>query len=367
MAGKLWVGTRKGLMRWECHRGQWSIQKTDFLGAHVTMVCASEQSDTVYACLKHGHFGAKVHRSDDGGQTWKEIATPTYPPKPDDVPDIIDPIRNKPIPWSLDMIWAMEGAHQSRLWCGTLPGGLFSSDDRGESWKLNMPLWNCPNRKHWFGGGYDLPGIHSLCIDPNDTNIVTLAISCGGVWQTRDGGNTWNVRANGMRAEYMPPDQAFNPDIQDPHRMVQCRSRPDVFWVQHHNGIFRTTNGCQDWVEFPNVKPSGFGFAVAVHPKNPDMAWFVPACKDADRYPVDGQFVVTRTSDGGQSFDILRQGLPQQHAYHLVYRHALEIDSEGHWLSMGSTTGGLWASSDLGDHWQCLSQDLPPIYCLRMA
>ncbi|MFO0920965.1 MAG: hypothetical protein U0905_00545 [Pirellulales bacterium] len=113
------------------------------------------------------------------------------------------------------------------------------------------------------------------------------------------------------------------------------------------------------------MKPSGFGFAVAVHPKNPEMAWFVPACKDADRYPVDGQFVVTRTSDGGQSFDILRQGLPQQHAYHLVYRHALEIDSEGHWLSMGSTTGGLWASSDLGDHWQCLSQDLPPIYCLH--
>ena len=40
-------------------------------------------------------------------------------------------------------------------------------------------------------------------------------------------------------------------------------------------------------------------------------------------------------------FDVLTNGLPQSHAYDLVYRHALAIDSTGDRLTFGSTTGGL--------------------------
>lgn len=165
----------------------------------------------------------------------------------------------------------------------------------------------------------------------------------------------------------MPPDQAFDPDIQDPHRLVQCHGQPDHFWVQHHNGIFRSVNNCEDWQEVTTAQPSAFGFGVAVHPHDPQTAWFAPAVKDSDRYPVDGQFVITRTRDGGGTFEVLRQGLPQRHAYHLIYRHSLDINASGDYLAVGSTTGGLWISADQGDSWQTVSQDLPPIYCVRWA
>ena len=104
-----------------------------------------------------------------------------------------------------------------------------------------------------------------------------------------------------------------------------------------------------------------------VHPRDPDTAWFVPALSDQKRAAVDGQVVVTRTRDGGRSFDVLREGLPQQHAYDLTYRHALAIAADGNQLGFGSTTGNLWVTPDQGDGWHCVSSTLPPIYAVRYA
>ena len=77
--------------------------------------------------------------------------------------------------------------------------------------------------------------------------------------------------------------------------------------------------------------------------------------------------MVTRTRDGGQSFEVLRHGLPQEHAYDLIYRHALDIDETGDRLAFGTTTGSLWVTEDQGDRWDCVSTHLPPIFCVRFA
>ena len=158
---------------------------------------------------------------------------------------------------------------------------------------------------------------------------------------------------------------AYLTQKQSPQCWMRCRDAPDHLWVQHHNGIFRTTDNAKTWQEITDVKPSTFGFAVAVHPADPKTAWFVPAVKDEHRIPVDGKLVVTRTSDGGDSFEQLTDGLPQEHAYDLVFRHALDVDETGNTLTFGSTTGSLWVSEDQGESWQCISNHLPPIYCVR--
>ena len=91
-----------------------------------------------------------------------------------------------------------------------------------------------------------------------------------------------------------------------PRGPLQVQPRPPL--AQHHNGIFRTTNDSASWEEIKDVPPSSFGFAVAVHPDDPGSAWFVPGIKDEKRIPVDGRLVVTRTRNGGQSFDVLGRG-----------------------------------------------------------
>ncbi len=370
MSDRFFVATRKGLFTIERGGGGWAVTGVHFLGDNVTLVLSDRRDGRVYAALDHGHFGVKLHRSDDGGRQWKEAAAPAYPPKPDGVADVMDPMGNAPIPWALKLIWSLEPAGADRpggLWCGTVPGGLFRSEDRGASWSLVRPLWDMPERGQWFGGGMDLPGIHSICVHPGDSRRVWLGVSCGGVWATEDGGETWACRATGMRAAYMPPEQAHNPNIQDPHRLVQCRASPDSMWVQHHNGIFRTSDGAASWRELTDVAVSSFGFAVAVHPEKPDTAWFVPGVSDEKRHAVGGQLVVTRTRDGGKRWDVLRRGLPQEHACDVVFRHALDIDERGRRLAFGSTTGGVWISEDEGDSWSGVSARLPPVYCVRFA
>jgi len=215
-----------------------------------------------------------------------------------------------------------------------------------------------------MGGGDDQAGIHSVCVDPRNSRRILVGVSVGGVWVTEDGGASWNLSAKGMRAAYMPPERAFDENMQDPHLIVQCPGAPDVYWCQHHNGVFRSADGGKSWEEL-EVPPSSFGFAVAVHPNLPDTAWLVPAVKDECRIPVDGKVVVARTRDGGKSFEVVREGLPQVHAYDLVFRHALDVDGTGDRLAMGSTTGSVWISEDQGDSWQAVSHHLPPVYSVR--
>ena len=137
-------------------------------------------------------------------------------------------------------------------------------------------------------------------------------------------------------------------------------------WVQHHNGIFVSSDESKTFVEITEVTPSTFGFPVVVHPEEPDTAWFVPGVKDEKRIPCAGS-LVTRTRDGGKSFEVLSEGLPQNHAYDVVYRHALAIDATGERLAFGSTTGGLWVSENQGDSWSCISHTLPPVYAVRFS
>lgn len=368
MSDRFFVGTRKGLFRLDRATDGWEITSTAFLGVPVSMVLPDSRDGTVYAALDHGHFGVKLHRSTDGGKEFEEVTVPVYPEKPEDEEDVLA-FQRKPLEWKLKSIWSLEAGGRDEpgwLWCGTTPGGLFVSEDRGDTWRIVSSLWNDPRRKQWFGGGTDLPAIHSICVDPRDSATVRIAISCGGVWETTSHGETWDVIGKGMHAAYMPPEKKEDPIAQDPHRMVQCAAQPDCFWVQHHNGVFRSTDACRNWQDI-KAEPSAFGFATVVHPEDPDTAWFVPGVKDEVRIPVDAKVVVTRTRDGGKSFDILREGLPQEHAYDLTFRHGMDIDESGNRLAFGSTTGSLWTSDNQGDSWQQVSAHLPPVYCVRFV
>lgn len=354
---KFHVATRKGLFTVEDGR----LTASEFLGDNVSMVLADPRDGTLHAAFDHGHFGVKMKRKKKGGE-WEETPAPSFPPKPEGAIG----------EWTLKKIWALEagGADRpGRLWAGTLPGALFVSDDHGASWRLVESLWKerCKSADAWGGGGYDWPGIHSITVDPRDSDHVLVAVSTAGVWRTKDAGKTWTQTANGMRAEYMPPELTRDPVSQDVHAMRLCAAAPDELWVQHHNGVFKSVDAGANWTEVENTPVSRFGFATAVHPKEKGTAWLVPAIKDEKRIPKDGAVIVNRTRDGGKTWETLREGLPQKDAYDLVYRHGLDVDATGKNLAFGSTTGGLWFSADGGDSWKALDARLPPVHAVRYA
>ncbi|MYN46378.1 exo-alpha-sialidase [Pseudoduganella sp. FT93W] len=362
MSDRAYLATRKGLF--ELHRTAeaWHLGERHFLGDPVSMLLADRRDGTLYAALHLGHFGPKLHRRKAGSAQWTEVAVPAFPVKPAESED--------PVDWKVLQIWSLAAGGPDQpgvLWAGTLPGGLFRSGDYGESWQLVEALWQVPERAQWMGGGYDVPGIHSICVDPRDSNAVLVGISCGGVWLTTDGGASWQMRAEGMRASYMPPELAGVQAVQDPHRIVRCAAEPDKLWCQHHNGIWRSTDNGAYWQEVHPQQVSNFGFVTAVHPQDGETAWFVPASTDSQRIPPQAALAVSCTSDGGQSFTAWRGGLPQQHCYDLVYRHGLDVSADGRVLLMGSTTGGVWLSEDGGGQWQTIAAHLPPVYAVSFA
>ncbi len=353
------LGTRKGLVAYHFNNDQWQVENISFDGVPVSIAYSDPRNGTWWACLDHGHWGVKLHRSKDRGTVWEEVAAPAYP-EGEEVKD--------GTPAATRYIWAMShgGNHYaSRLWLGTDPGGLFMSEDEGSSFKLVESLWNHPSRKTgWFGGGRDQPGIHSIVVDPRDENHIHIGISCAGVFETLDGGNTWLVRNKGLRADFLPDPAA---DMgHDPHILVAAPTNPDALWQQNHCGIFRSVDGAKNWEEVSEKDgPARFGFAMAVAEDNPEQAWVAPANSDEIRVAIKGSLCICRTDDGGKTWKELRNGLPQQNCFDIVYRHALA--TSGNAVVFGTTTGNLFFSGDKGESWQVINNYLAMVYSVQFA
>jgi photosystem II stability/assembly factor-like uncharacterized protein len=346
--------TRKGMFEFSGSGATWKIVKHHFAGEPVTQFHVEKKTGAWFAALNLGHFGVKLKKSVDRGATWEELPCPAFPPKPTEGEWASDET-----PWNVSHIWALESDGQGALWAGCMPAGLFRSRDGGQSWQMMEALWFNEKRKAWIGGGNDYPGLHTIIIDPDNPKKISVAISCGGLWTSADDGATWRNFGKGQIASFMPPEAADDPNAQDPHRVDMCKAVPQVWWMQNHCGLYRSTDAGENWQPLPNSKPSDFGFPIVADPTNPLRAWMVPTQADVIRAAPDGALCVNRTDDGGATWQTFRTGLPQSHAYHLIYRHNLALAPDGHTLVMGSTTGGVWMSVDAGESWRTLPVSLP--------
>jgi photosystem II stability/assembly factor-like uncharacterized protein len=388
------LGTRKGTVIFERSNAGWRPRPIAHAGIPVCYAARDPRDGTLWSSLDHGHWGPKLSRSRDGGVSWEDLSSVKYPagaryisqylPTPD-----FDPEAPKAQPKYTDAtvykIWNIAFGNPDqpgRLYAGTIPGGLFVSDDGGDTWELNRPLWNHESRggdlfageatseTRWSGTpasadyGVFEPGIHSILVDPRDSDHIHIAASSAGVIETRDGGETWTGRNRGMRIDYLP-----NPEAEwghDPHFVTSCATNPDQLWQQNHFGVYYSEDGAQSWTKV-SVADVGvhFGFPIAVDENDGTTAWVVPARGDSQRMAIDGGLAVARTSDGGQSWRSFRAGLPQENAYDIVLRHGLDVS--GDCVCFGSTTGNVYLSENRGESWQSLGHNFPPVYSVRFG
>lgn len=387
MADRILVGTRKGTFVVEKTNGRWTPRLAGHPGVGVNFVTRDPHTGTLWAALGHGHWGAKLSRSTDDGATWSDAPQIKYPegarylappePTEDGSDEGLGPTMK---PATLLKLWVIGFGAKGRIYVGTIPGGLFESHDGGESFELNRPLWNHESRggdlftgegsgtTHWYGTpaseGEFAPGIHSIVVDPRNPQRILVAISTAGVLESTDGGQTWHGRNKGLTMDYLPDPAADWGH--DPHFVTLSAGQPDHVWQQNHCGVFYSADGAATWkkVSQPELGVH-FGFPVAVDAQDGRTAWLVPGKSDMQRTTVDGTLFVARTTDGGQTWHQLRKGLPQENAYDVVYRHAL--DNSANHLAFGSTTGNLYVSEDRGDSWQTAANNLPPIYSVRFG
>jgi len=388
---RILVGTRKGTFVVKREGGRWRPRLVGHAGTGVNYVAADRESGTLWALLGHGHWGAKLSRSEDGGATWADAPSQIkYPEGARYIGQDMyeDASSESGVGWristrvaTLAKLWTIAFGPGGRIYVGTIPGGLFESRDGGASFVLNLPLWNHESRggdlsqgdgateTKWFGtpaseGGEFAPGIHSVLVDPRDPDRLFVAVSTAGVIESTDGGGSWRSRNKGMKLDHTPePEAEWGHDV---HVIDQCAGDPDHIWQQNHVGVYYSADGAATWRKVSSPDQGvHFGFAVTADPVRGRTAWVVPGRSDMQRMAIDGGLFVARTDDGGESWTPLRAGLPQECAHDVVYRHAL-ANHDGA-VAFGSTTGNLYVSDDRGDHWVTVANNLPPIYSVRFG
>jgi photosystem II stability/assembly factor-like uncharacterized protein len=142
--------------------------------------------------------------------------------------------------------------------------------------------------------------------------------------------------------------------------------------MQFHGGVYRSDDAGATWIDLhrdgATGLPSDFGFPLVVDPHRTDRAFVIPLVADLDRVPPDGKLRVYETTDAGESWTALTNGLPQEDAYHTVLRQAFGHDGDDPLgLYFGAETGEVFGSADGGRSWSTVIEHLPPIYSVRVG
>lgn len=359
----LMVGTRKGL--WigtsDAGRTAWSWTGPHFPMEEVYSVLVDTRGTTprLLAGCSSSWFGPQIRRSDDLGETWQE--TPNGALRfPEDTGA------------TLARVWQLQpgvspGGGDEVVWAGTEPGAVFRSADRGESFELVRGLWDHPHRPEWnegFGG----QAFHTVLPHPRDPDRVLAALSTGGVYTTSDAGASWTASNKGVKAEFFPGERNYPEFGQCVHKVARDVTEPDRLFLQNHGGVYRSDDGGASWQDIAPGLPSEFGFAMVTHPHAGNTAYTFPIADAGARWPVDGRARVCRTTDGGETWDVLGEGSLPDGFYAAVMRDAMCADDhDPAGLYFGGRNGGVWCSPDEGETWQEVHKDLPDVLVVRAA
>jgi hypothetical protein len=355
----LLVGTMKGafILRSSAARSRWEMGGPYFPGHAIYALAYDGRAGRrrLWAGSGSEHWGPALRSSDDFGRSWN---TPEHPAIrfPDDTGAAVKRI------WQ---ILPGRADEPQTLYCGVEPAALFESRDGGTSWSLVRGLHDHPHRPRWMPGFGGL-ALHTILPDPVRRDRMLVAISAGGVYRTDDGGASWQARNAGVRVEFMP--DKFPEFGQCVHKIAQHPSRPDRLFLQNHWGLYRSDDGGDSWIDIARDVPSDFGFAMVMHPHDPETVYILPIESDQFRCTPEGKLRVYRTRDAGGSWEPLTRGLPQQNALETVLRDAMSADTlNPAGIHFGTRSGQLWGSRDGGASWTLTAGGLPPIVCVKAA
>ena len=357
----LLVGTTKGafVFRSDASRQNWEEAGPYFPGRSIYALAydGRNRRQRLWAAVNSPYWGSFLSSTDDYGKTWSDPES--YNIKFPEGSDV-----------SLKQIWQIVEGHPGEddtLYCGVEPAALFKSTDGGTTWALERGLFDHPHRTQWMPGGGGLC-LHTILPDPSNSQRMWIAISTGGVYRTDDGGLNWQPRNQGICARFMPPDQQYPEWGQCVHKVVNHPSNPDRMFLQHHWGVYKSENGGDSWEDIGQGLPSDFGFAMEMDPHDANTVYILPIESDEFRCTPEGKLRVYRTQNGGNSWEPLTEGLPQQDALETILRDNMNADANNPTgLYFGTRSGKIFGSIDGGDSWTTIKDGLPPVTCVKTA
>jgi len=379
------VGTRKGafILTSDGKREKWDVSGPHFAGWEIYHVKGSPADpNRLYASQTSGWFGQIIQRSDDGGKTWFQPGTPAGEPTttPEGMPKgesnkfVYDtsaetgkPLTTHqfydgtPKPWEFKRVWHLEPSldNPDTVYAGVEDAALFRSTDGGQTWHELAGLRGHGTGAQWQPGAGGMC-LHSIILDPKNRERIFIAISAAGAFRTDDGGATWKPINKGLHSQYIPdPNAEVGHCV---HHIAKHPSNSNVLFMQKHWDVLRSNDAGDSWQEVSGNLPTDFGFVIDVHAHEPETVYVVPIKSDGEHYPPDGKLRVYRSRTGGNEWEALTNGLPQENCYVNVLRDAMTVDSlESCGVYFGTTGGQVYGSSNGGDTWAPIVRDLPAV------
>jgi hypothetical protein len=363
---QLLVGTRKGafVLTADGKREQWNVSGPHFAGWEIYHVKGSPADpNRLYASQSNGWFGQLIQRSNDAGKTWEPVGNQfVY----EGVPGTHQWYDGTPRPWEFKRVWHLEPSltDPDTVYAGIEDAALFRSTDGAQTWQELAGLRGHGSGPNWQPGAGGMC-LHTIILDPTHAERIVVAISAAGAFRSDDAGTTWRPINRGLKSEGIPDPAAEVGHCV--HHIAAHPTRPDVLFMQKHWDVMRSDDAGDTWHEISGNLPTDFGFAIDVHAHEPETVYVVPIKSDSEHFPLDGKLRVYRSRAGGNEWQALTSGLPQQNCYVNVLRDAMAVDSlDPCGIYFGTTGGQVYASSDAGDDWKAIVRDLPPVLSVEV-
>jgi photosystem II stability/assembly factor-like uncharacterized protein len=384
------VGTRKGafILTSNGKREKWDVSGPHFAGWEIYHLKGSSvDPNRIFASQTSGWFGQIIQRSDDGGKTWLQPGTPTGAPvmSPEGMPMgesnkfVYDTSEEtgKPLtthqfydgtlkPWEFKRVWHLEPSldDPDTVFAGVEDAALFRTTDGGQTWHELPGLRGHGTGPQWQPGAGGMC-LHTILLDPANRDRIVIAISAAGAFRTDDGGATWKPINQGLHSQYIPDPHAEVGHCV--HHVAMHPSNSNVLYMQKHWDVMRSNDAGDSWHEVSGNLPTDFGFVIDVHAHEPETIYVVPIKSDSEHYPPDGKLRVYRSRTGGNEWEALTNGLPQENCYVNILRDAMAVDSlDSCGVYFGTTGGQVYASPDGGDTWAPIVRDLPPVLSVEV-
>jgi photosystem II stability/assembly factor-like uncharacterized protein len=381
------VGTRKGafVLTADGKREKWDVSGPFFAGWEIYHMKGSPvDPDRIYASQTSAWFGQILQVSEDGGKTWfqpgvkPDETMPTFPAKVSNrfSYDTSDETGKKLTthqwydgtqhPWEFKRVWHLEPSYTDAktVYAGVEDAALFKSTDGGESWQELSALRGHGTGPDWQPGAGGMC-LHTVILDPANPARIYIAISAVGAFRSDDGGATWKPINKGLYSKYIP-----NPNAEVGHcvhHIAMNPARPDVLFMQKHWDVMRSDNAGDEWVKVSGNLPTDFGFAIDVHTHEPETVYVVPIKSDSEHFPLEGALKVYRSRSGGNEWEPMTKGLPQENCYVNVLRDAMAVDKlDDCGIYFGTTGGQVYVSPDGGEKWQAIVHDLPAVLSVEV-
>ena len=360
------VGTRKGafVLTADGKRERWDVSGPFFGGWEIYHLKGSPvDPNRLYASQSSGWFGQLMQRSNDGGKTWEPVGNKfVY----DGVPGTHMWYDGTPHPWEFKRVWHLEPSlnDPDTVYAGVEDAALFRTTDGGQTWHELSGLREHGTGSRWQPGAGGM-GLHTILLNPNNLDQIIIAISAAGAFRTDDGGKTWRPINRGLKSKYIPdPNAEVGYCV---HRLAMNPSRPELLYMQLHWNVMRSDDGGELWHQISGNLPTDFGFPIEVHAHEPDTVYVVPIKSDSEHYPPDAKLRVYRSRTGGNDWEPLTRGLPQNNCYVNVLRDAMAVDTlDKCGVYFGTTGGQVYASADAGDSWMPIVSHLPAVVSVEV-